>query len=306
MEKFSTRTFKILIVAVVVLLGVLIYSLSAGSSLFSNLFGTVSAPLLTAGTNMTEGAKEFVDLDGMSKDELQALYTELLEENRTLREQLVDYYEVKAENASYENILSVKEAMPDLELTAASVVGRDPGDVFYDFTIDRGSLSGISTGDAVITEMGVVGVVEEVYATSSRVRSILSEETQIGAVAKETGESGVISSDIQFANSGKVRLNYLTRDTQIQPGAIVTTSGAGGMFPSDLLIGRVDSVERSNADSSYYAVRRRQDRVGRVRHHGVRRQGRRAGEPARALAFARGGGPGRDGPEGQRLMRPGR
>ena len=254
MEKFSTRTFKILIVAVVVLLGVLIYSLSAGSSLFSNLFGTVSAPLLTAGTNMTEGAKEFVDLDGMSKDELQALYTELLEENRTLREQLVDYYEVKAENASYENILSVKEAMPDLELTAASVVGRDPGDVFYDFTIDRGSLSGISTGDAVITEMGVVGVVEEVYATSSRVRSILSEETQIGAVAKETGESGVISSDIQFANSGKVRLNYLTRDTQIQPGAIVTTSGAGGMFPSDLLIGRVDSVERSNADSSYYAI----------------------------------------------------
>ena len=254
MEKFSTRTFKILIVAVVVLLGVLIYSLSAGSSLFSNLFGTVSAPLLTAGTSMTEGAKEFVDLDGMSKDELQALYTELLEENRTLREQLVDYYEVKAENASYENILSVKEAMPDLELTAASVVGRDPGDVFYDFTIDRGSLSGISTGDAVITEMGVVGVVEEVYATSSRVRSILSEETQIGAVAKETGESGVISSDIQFANSGKVRLNYLTRDTQIQPGAIVTTSGAGGMFPSDLLIGRVDSVERSNADSSYYAI----------------------------------------------------
>ena len=252
MEKFSTRTFKILIVAVVVLLGVLIYSLSAGSSLFSNLFGTVSAPLLTAGTSMTEGAKEFVDLDGMSKDELQALYTELLEENRTLREQLVDYYEVKAENASYENILSVKEAMPDLELTAASVVGRDPGDVFYDFTIDRGSLSGISTGDAVIT--GVVGVVEEVYATSSRVRSILSEETQIGAVAKETGESGVISSDIQFANSGKVRLNYLTRDTQIQPGAIVTTSGAGGMFPSDLLIGRVDSVERSNADSSYYAI----------------------------------------------------
>ena len=223
MEKFSTRTFKILMVAAVVLLGVLIYSLSAGSSVFSSLFGTVAAPLLTAGTNMTEGAKEFVNLDGMSKEELQALYTELLEENRVLREQLVDYYEVKAENASYENILSVKDAMPDLGLTAASVVGRDPGDVFYDFTINRGSLSGISAGDAVITEMGVVGVVEEVSATSSRVRSILSEETQIGAVAKETGENGVISSDIQFASSGKVRLNYLTRGTQVQPGASAAT-----------------------------------------------------------------------------------
>ncbi len=254
MEKFSSRTFKILIVAVVVLLGILIYSPSAGSSIFANLFGTVSAPLLTAGTSMTEGAKEFVDLDGMSREDLKALYLELSEENRKLREQLVDYYEMKEENASYENILSVKDAMPDLSLTAASVVGRDPGDVFYDFTIDRGSLSGISVGDAVITEMGVVGVVEEVYATSSRVRSILSEETQIGAIAKETGESGVISSDIQFANSGKVRLNYLTRDTQVQPGAIITTSGTGGMFPGDLLIGRVDSVERSNTDSSFYAI----------------------------------------------------
>ena len=47
---------------------------------------------------------------------------------------------------------------------------------------------------------------------------------------------------------------YLTRDTEVQPGSIITTSGAGGVFPGDLLIGRVDSVERSNADSSYYAI----------------------------------------------------
>ncbi|MGN0478349.1 MAG: rod shape-determining protein MreC [Hominenteromicrobium sp.] len=254
MEKFTSKGFKILMVAVVVLIGAVIYGLSAGSSVFSNLFGIVSAPLLTAGTNMTEGAKEFIDLDGMSKEDLKKLYVELSEENRKLREQLVDYYEVKEENASYENILSVKAAMPDLQLTAASVVGRDPNDVFFDFTINRGYLSGISEGDAVITEMGVVGVIDEVYATSSRVRSILSEKTQIGASAKECGESGVIASDIQFANSGKVKLLYLTRDTQVQAGTIITTSGAGGVFPSDLLIGRVDSVERSNTDASFYAI----------------------------------------------------
>ena len=143
--------------------------------------------------------------------------------------------------------------MPDLGLTAATVVARDPGDVFYDFTINRGYLSGVDKGDAVITEMGVVGVVEEAYATSSRVRSILSEDTQIGAVAKESGESGVIRSDIRFANNGKVRLEYLENETQVRVGSIVTTSGTGGMFPTDLLIGRVESVERSG-NGSYYAV----------------------------------------------------
>ena len=254
MEKFTSKNFKILMIAVVILLGVLVYGLNAGTSVFSNVFGTVSAPLLTAGTNTTEGAKEFLNLDGMSKEELKALYNDLSEENQKLREQLVDYYTLKDENASYENILSVKKAMPDLQLAAGSVVGRDPNDVFGDFTINCGSLAGVSVGDAVITETGVVGVVEEVYAASSRVRSILSEKTQIGATDKSCKESGVVTSDIQFANSGKVKMLYLTRDTEVQPGSISTTSGAGGVFPGDLLIGRVDSVERSNADSSYYAI----------------------------------------------------
>ena len=254
MEKFTSKNFKILMIAVVVLLGVLVYGLNAGTSVFSNVFGTVSAPLLTAGTNTTEGAKEFLNLDGMSKEELKALYNDLSEENRKLREQLVDYYTLKDENASYENILSVKKAMPDLQLAAGSVVGRDPNDVFGDFTINCGSLAGVSVGDAVVTETGVVGVVEEVYAASSRVRSILSEKTQIGATDKSCKESGVVTSDIQFANSGKVKMLYLTRDTEVQPGSIITTSGAGGVFLGDLLIGRVDSVERSNADSSYYAI----------------------------------------------------
>ena len=230
MEKFTSKNFKILMIAVVILLGVLVYGLNAGTSVFSNVFGTVSAPLLTAGTNTTEGAKEFLNLDGMSKEELKALYNDLSEENQKLREQLVDYYTLKDENASYENILSVKKAMPDLQLAAGSVVGRDPNDVFGDFTINCGSLAGVSVGDAVITETGVVGVVEEVYAASSRVRSILSEKTQIGATDKSCKESGVVTSDIQFANSGKVKMLYLTRDTEVQPGSIITTSGAAACF----------------------------------------------------------------------------
>ncbi|MBQ2667211.1 MAG: rod shape-determining protein MreC [Clostridia bacterium] len=254
MGKFTAENFKILVITVLIAIGLIVFSLSGSGPFFSSLFGTVSAPVLSVTTEMTEGAREFVNLDGMTKAELKAQYIALSEENRLLREQLVDYFEMKEENASYENILSVKEAMPDLGLTAAGVVGRDPGDLFYDFTINRGTLSGVSKGDAVITEMGIVGVVEEAYATSSRVRSILSEDTQIGAVVKECGESGVIRSNIQLADDGRVYLDYLEQDTQVRPGAIVTTSGTGGMFPTDLLIGRVAYVERDAVDSGYHAV----------------------------------------------------
>ena len=43
MEKFTSKNFKILMIAVVILLGVLVYGLNAGTSVFSNVFGTVSA-----------------------------------------------------------------------------------------------------------------------------------------------------------------------------------------------------------------------------------------------------------------------
>lgn len=279
MEKFTSKNFKILMIAVVILLGVLVYGLNAGTSVFSNVFGTVSAPLLTAGTNTTGGAKEFLNLDGMSKEELKALYNDLSEENRKLREQLVDYYTLKDENASYENILSVKKAMPDLQLAAGSVVGRDPNDVFGDFTINCGSLAGVSVGDAVITETGVVGVVEEVYAASSRVRSILSEKTQIGATDKSCKESGVVTSDIQFANSGKVKMLYLTRDTEVQPGSIITTKRRGRRVPGRFAhraCGQRGAQQRGFLVLRYFdPIRGRNRGDGCLRRDGFRRQGRR-------------------------------
>ena len=141
--------------------------------------------------------------------------------------------------------------MPDLGLTAASASAR-PGDVFYDFTINRGCF-GISAGDAVITEMGVVGVVEEVSATSSRVRSILRRRRRIGAT--KTGENGG-SRAHPVCEQRQGALNYLTRGTQVQPGDRHDLR-RGRHVPERPSDRPVDSVERSNADSSFYAIVRR-------------------------------------------------
>ena len=51
-----------------------------------------------------------------------------------------------------------------------------------------------------------------------------------------------------------LRLSYLSSDTQVEAGDIVTTSGAGGTYPKDIIIGQVQSVQKSETDISYYAV----------------------------------------------------
>ena len=239
---FKTSSFKVLVIVVVVLLGLLIYTATAGGSVVASLLGFVTSPMQSVSTQVTGSVTEFVDLDALSRD------------NATLREQLVDYENTQKENEQLKVQLDITEDAPENTLRAATVIGRDPNDAFYGFSIDQGTLAGISVGDPVITQQGLVGVVTQAYATTSKVTTLLSEDVNVSAVVPSRGESGVISSDITSASAGLLRLSYLSNDTQVQEGDIVTTSGVGGTYPADVIIGQVQSVQKSENDISNYAV----------------------------------------------------
>ncbi len=251
---FKSSSFKVLIIAVVVLLGLIIYTASAGGSFLASLLGFVSSPMQGVATTVTENVTEFLDLDGMTKDELKSMVESLQNEKAQLEQKLVDYENTKQENEQLKTQLDITEERPDNKSLAASVIGRDPNDVFSGFSIDKGTLEGISAGDPVITSRGLVGVVTQAYTTTSKVSCLLSEDVKVAAVCVDRRESGVVGSDIMTASSGLLRLNYLSSDTQLQEGDIITTSGAGGAYPKDIRIGVVKSVEKSENDVSKYAV----------------------------------------------------
>ena len=250
---FKTSSFRVLIIAVVVLLGLIIYTATAGGSFLANLLGFAPSPMQSIATDVTGNVTEFLDLDGYTKDELKDLVGALQEENAQLEDQLVGYEELQQENEQLKTQLGLEEEEPENELRAASVIGRDPNDVFYGFSIDAGTLSGVSVGDPVITDQGLVGVVTQAYATSSKVTCLLSEDVHVAAWSPKRQESGVIESDVTSASTGVLRLNYLSGDTQIQEGDIIATSGEGGAFPQGLKIGTVARVEKSENDISRYA-----------------------------------------------------
>ena len=250
----KTKTFKIFAAAVVILAGVIVFSQAAGGSFINSIISMVSTPMQSVSARASDNLTEFIDIDGLSKNQLKKLNEELNAENAELRNQLLEYYNLKKENDQLKVQLGIKIEMPEWDLIAATVTSRNPNEVFSSFSIDRGYLSGVSVDDAVITTNGLVGRVSQVYATSSRVTCILSEDLQIAAISVNVGESGVISGNVQFASNGKVRLNYLKSETEITEGTIITTSGAGGMFPKDIMIGEVESIRQSEYDISKYAV----------------------------------------------------
>jgi rod shape-determining protein MreC len=179
----------------------------------------------------------------------------LREDITKLRKELVDYDKIKDENDQLKEIAGIKEIHDDFVLESASVSGRDPNDRYGSFMIDKGKLHGISARDPVMTSDGLVGYIEEVGATFSRVTTILSPEINVGSYEVRSKDTGVITGDISLAEKGLCKLAYLpTRESSITKGGMVVTSGLSGIFPRGIIVGIVQEVKPETHGISIYAT----------------------------------------------------
>lgn len=170
-----------------------------------------------------------------------------------MREQLVELEQYRAENQQYRQFLDIKQDNPDFVFESAMVIGRDPSDFFYSFTIDKGSADGISLYDPVITPDGLVGRISEVSISNSKVVTILNPGIDVGAFDTRTRDTGVIAGDLPLAEQGMCKMLYLPRGSSAAAGDIITTSGIGGVFPKGLIIGTIDDVQTEAHGISLYA-----------------------------------------------------
>lgn len=247
---FKTLGFKILAGVALLLVGVMIYAASTGgvSTFIASAAGVLVTPLQTA---VSATADFFAGLFTGTKD-LQAQVDALTAENRELREQVADYDEMKLQNDWYSQILSLHEDNPDYTFADGKVITMDPSDPFCSFSINAGSAVGVSAGDPVVTADGLVGIVEEVGLTFSKVRTVLHPNLKASASISRTDESGYTGGSLTLAEEGLLRINYLERSSSVVSGDFVVTSGLGGVFPSGLLIGRVTSVSADSDGMTLY------------------------------------------------------
>jgi rod shape-determining protein MreC len=226
---------------------------NSSNSITAKLFGFATTPMQRISTMVTNNAAVTVKSASQSKEELAAENQKLKDQINELNKKLVNYYTYQQENAQLRKFLELKNANQDFKPVSAAVVGRDPNDLFGQFTIDQGTQNGVSLNDPVVTEAGVVGWVSSVSTSYSKVTTVLSPETKISAVDKVTRETGVIGCDIQSADKNVLKLQYLSTGTKAKAGDIVVTNGIGGVYPRNLIVGTVKSVQHSKYDVSLYA-----------------------------------------------------
>lgn len=252
---FKSTTSKVLLAVAIFLMCATVFATVSqrGASPVTDALGVITAPLQNVASYLSSKLDNFSG-GFISSKTYKDRVAELEKQVADYQNQLVDYEKTKKQLAAYEEFLDVREKHPDYTWVYTTVIGRDSADLFGSFTINKGSTSGIKVNDAVIYSDYLIGVVTEVNPTSSVVKSIFDPTVNIAAYEIRTGELGYVSSDSVTAMAGTCRLSGLDSDTAISKGGIVCTSGTGGIFPKDLIIGTVSSVEKSQTDLSAFAA----------------------------------------------------
>ena len=253
---FDTWKFKILVIVAVFLVGIMAYAGANGrlTAAPQELLSVVLTPLQKVTSALSGGAASVWE-KYTSIDDVMDRNEQLEAENAELRQQMVDYDRIKAENDAYKALARIQDTNSEASYVSAFVIGRDPLDEFGGFTLDQGSTDGVAVNDAIISVRGyLLGVVVEVDATSCKVMTILHPSFNAAGVISRTRENGIITGSADYAADGQCVLTNLDRATEARKGDQVITTGLGGVFPANLLVGTVQEVVPEQSGKSSSAV----------------------------------------------------
>lgn len=253
---FDTWKFKILVIVAVFLVGIMAYAGANGrlTAAPQELLSVVLTPLQKVTSALSGGAASVWE-KYTSIDDVMDRNEQLEAENAELRQQMVDYDRIKAENDAYKALARIQDTNSEASYVSAFVIGRDPLDEFGGFTLDQGSTDGVAVNDAIISDRGyLLGVVVEVDATSCKVMTILHPSFNAAGVISRTRENGIITGSADYAADGQCVLTNLDRATEARKGDQVITTGLGGVFPANLLVGTVQEAVPEQSGKSSSAV----------------------------------------------------
>lgn len=167
------------------------------------------------------------------ESEVAGLQTQIIELEQQLREAEVLYA-----------LLDFARSSPQSTYVAAAVIGRDPSPFLHYVIIDHGSDAGLRHGMPVITHQGLVGRIDAVTATAARVELITDPGSIVNVRLVPSGAEAQILGSV----TGEISLELVSPDVDLQPGELILTSGLGGGYPADLLVGQVVSVRSTGTD----------------------------------------------------------
>ena len=122
---------------------------------------------------------------------------------------------------------------------AAAVISRSPGGWWQQLELGKGSVHGVSPGDAVLGPGGLIGRIASVTPATSRVKLLTAPGTEIGVWLPRSRSHALL---VGQGNS-RPRLRFIEKDPDVRPGDLVSTSPASTLLPANMPVGVIQSVD---------------------------------------------------------------
>lgn len=249
---------KYVLVGLSVFCVLLIAATSINSSFLAPIrtgVGYVLVPLQTGvnavGTSIYNNVKDYSSLKvaQAENEKLSARIDELTEENNRLQASQVELQRLR-------DLFALDQDYMQYEKVAARVIAKDSGNWFQIFRINKGSADGIQVNANVMAGGGLVGIVTDVGANYATVRSIIDDSSNVSGMSMRSGDTCNVSGNLTLYQEGRLGLDHMKKETDIQDGDKIVTSNISDIFLPGILIGYASDLatDTNNVTKSGYVV----------------------------------------------------
>ncbi len=185
--------------------------------------------------NAADSLKELRDVM-QRNEELQAEVDEL-----TAR---LSIYEMEQSDiADMRELLELDEQYK-YEKVGASIIGKDAGNWFDTFIIDKGAEDGIEADMNVIAGSGLVGIVTSVGPNYANVRSIIDDRSSVSAMVLSTSDNCFVNGNLEMMSESQVieLANLTDEKDKAAVGDQIVTSYTSSKYVPGLLIGYINEL----------------------------------------------------------------
>ena len=254
MKPFKNKLAVTIVELSVAFLGIIVLSIKGNSNIISSGVGGVISPLQKIVYTVNEKVKGyfdfFINFSNVKKEN-----EELTAKNAELENKLIEYERMKDENTRLREMFDYSQTNANYDYLGCNIIGYSGGNISNGYIIDKGTKDGVEKDMVVITPAGLVGKVTKASSSFAIVQTILNENIAVAAMVESTDETtGILQGITDSKNKNLTELSNIPIESAIKEGDKILTSGLGEMYPKEIRIGEVISVEVDNVGIMKRAV----------------------------------------------------
>lgn len=254
MKPFKNKLAVTIFLLSVAFCGMIIYSLQSDANGISSSVSTVVSPLQKIVYNINSRVKETVDFF-LNFSEVKLENEELKKKNTKLANELIEYESLKDEVERLREALNFTESKNNYNYVGVNIIGYSGSSLSDGYIIDKGSNDGIAKNMVVVSSKGLVGKVTKVSSNFAIVQSILNENIAVAVMDQQTREATGVLQGLSDKKDNNMPVVYnLPINSDVKEGDIIITSGLGKIYPKEIPVGTVVSVEEDNVKVMKSAV----------------------------------------------------